>query len=314
MPNDICCVGATTARPPAVVSVDLDLASTHLAGYGLAPIGEDNLLEIAVPRLLDAFERHRVRATFFVVAMGRSAAATAAILECVRRGHELASHSMTHPMPLSTLPSAQLRLELRGSREILQREFNTRVTGFRSPNWDTGRRVWRGLHAAGYRYDASVLPTLFQVPLRAVLAAKARRLTPFVAMRPWPATLNRRPHRLRVSTARDLWEFPVSVSSRLRMPIYHTFRYGTSESTFIRHLDGFSGRLEPFTYPMHAIDAAGHADNLDPRLARHPGMDLPTTRKLDLIESTLAEITSRFRAITYSELREELEGSEAAAG
>jgi hypothetical protein len=311
MVSDIRCRSATSTPPPAVVSVDLDSTSTHLAGYGLAPRRPDDMLEVAVARLLAAFERHRVRATFFVVAMDRSSAATDAILECVKRGHELASHSMTHPMPFSRLPLSQLRIELRSSREILEEEFGIGVTGFRSPNWDTGHRVFRALHAAGYAYDASVLPTLLQVPLRAILAAKARRLSPIVAMPLWPASLNRGPYRMGFGADGALWEFPVSVTTSLRLPLYHTFRYRMSDRTFARHLDGFVRRSEPFTYPMHAIDAAGRGDHLDPRLARHPGMDLSTSRKLELVESTVAAIASRFRVITYSQLRRELEDAAA---
>lgn len=48
------------------------------------------------PRILDALDRHRARATFFVIGE-RAAAHPDLVAEILRRGHEVAHHTHTHP-------------------------------------------------------------------------------------------------------------------------------------------------------------------------------------------------------------------------
>jgi peptidoglycan/xylan/chitin deacetylase (PgdA/CDA1 family) len=70
------------SRPSATVSVDVDPVDLHLVGYGFPGLPPDPLVyTAALPRLLEAFARHGIRATLFMV--GRDAAGRR--VRCARR-------------------------------------------------------------------------------------------------------------------------------------------------------------------------------------------------------------------------------------
>src|SRR5262245_39601291 len=117
-------------RPTAYVSIDIDPIDTHLEGYGFAGNPPcDAVYRIAVPRLLDLLDRVDVRATLFVVA--RDAKPQAPLWrEVLRRGHEVASHSVTHPIPFADLPAAELSRQLVESRQHLEDATGQPILGF----------------------------------------------------------------------------------------------------------------------------------------------------------------------------------------
>src|SRR6185436_2076329 len=161
------------------------------------------------------------------------------------------------------------------------------VIGFRSPNFDLDLAAMRALADTGYRYDASGYPTPFLLPARLLLAIKSRDAAAVLRLRSWPFTMQRRPYRWQEG-ARELQEFPVSVTPGVRFPIYHTPRYMMGEARFASILDGLARRGEPLSYPLHAVAALGLIeDRVDPRLAKHPGMERPLAAKLELLEQSL---------------------------
>ncbi|TMQ70814.1 MAG: hypothetical protein E6K80_07330 [Candidatus Eisenbacteria bacterium] len=289
------------SRPLAVVSVDVDPVDLHLTGYGYKKVVPDpRAYTTALARLRDVFAGVGVRATFFVI--GKDAAAHAGDLRALAlEGHELASHSMTHPLPLASLPADRLCSEAEDSRLALERATGIDVLGFRAPNWDVSTRVLEALAAAGYRYDASIVPTLLLIPGRYLIALKSSDPA-ILALTPWPMALGRRPH-VRVTAKGSIAVLPVSVTPGLvRFPLYHTTRYMVSMDRFRRQLDGFARRSEPLFYPLHAVDALGLAeDSIDPRLRAHPGMNLALEAKLDLLRTSLEAIAERFESVTYQE-------------
>ena len=289
------------ARPVATVSVDVDPVDLHLVGYGYRSLPPDPLVyTTALPRLLDCFGRCGVRATFFVVA--RDATAHAPMLaRIVAEGHEVASHSLTHPLALARMPQDAMRRELAESRGLLEEQSGGPVVGFRSPNFDMDARALERLAEAGYAYDASAYPTPMLVPARMLLALKSRDAGGVLKLRAWPFTWRREPHVVTAGT-RSLHEFPVSVTPALRWPVYHTLRYGMGDGRFRRILDGFVKRKEPLSYPLHAVDALGLLeDHIDARLAKHPGLDRKLADKLALLDRTIAAIAERFDALPFRE-------------
>jgi hypothetical protein len=289
-----------TPRPPATVSVDVDPVDLHLVGYGFTGLPPDPLVyAAALPRLVSAFQRHGIRATLFVVA--RDAGAQSAALRALAAdGHEIGSHTFSHPLALASLPAARQTEEFTGSKRALERACGAEVTGFRAPNFDLDPAALERLAAAGYRYDASGYPTPVLAAARIVLALKGGRPLDVLRLKLLPFTWRRGPHRLRAGHG-TLAEFPVSVTPGFRLPVYHTLRYGMSDARFEAILDGFVRRGEPLSYAMHGVDVLGRdEDRVDARLAKHPGMDVPLDRKLALIERTLAAIARRFEPATFA--------------
>jgi hypothetical protein len=286
-------------KPRATVNVDVDPVDLHLIGYGFPGLPPDPLVySAALPRLQACFDRFGVRATFFVV--GRDADAHAgALARLAASGHEIASHSQTHPMALASLSDADLSRELEESKRRLEASSGQTILGYRSPNFDMNERALALLAAAGYAYDASAYPTPLLLAARLLLATKSRDARGVLRLGLRPFTWQRAPH-VRQAGARRLHEFPVSVTPFARWPVYHTLRYGMSDARFARVLDGFCARGETLSYPLHAVDALGlDEDRVDRRLAAHPGMNRSLEEKLALLERTVQAIAERFDARTF---------------
>lgn len=287
--------------PIATLSVDVDPVDLHLVGYGFAGLPPDGLAyEIALPRLAECFARHNIRATLFVVA--RDAVQRAEVLRATARaGHEIASHSWSHPLALASLNDAALDRELGDSRHALEQACGHDVVGFRSPNFDMSPRTLDALVRHGYRYDASGYPTPFLLPARMLLALKSKDPMGVLRLKPWPFSWRREDHTWG-SGERTLAEFPVSVAGPARMPVYHTLRYALSDARFESTLDGLAKSGRGLSYVMHAVDVLGLAeDKVDARLGGHPGMDRALEAKLALLDRTLAAIAKRFTCVTYRE-------------
>ncbi len=286
------------SRPPATISIDLDPVDLHLEAYGHRGLPADpQVYDLALPRLLERLARLGAQATFFVPARDAGARAQA-LARVVAAGHEIASHSLTHPLALTRLPLEELRRQLAGSKRALEAAVGRDVVGFRAPNFDVDGAVLREVAAAGYRYDASAYPTPLLLAARLALALKGGDPGGVLRMRLWPRSLARRPRRLR--RAGGLVEFPLAVTPAARWPVYHTLYLMSDGPAFLRRIEGFADRGEPFAYTLHAVDALGLAeDGVDPRLAPHPGMGLPLERKLAALDRALGAVAARFEVLTF---------------
>ena len=289
------------SRPLATISVDVDPVDLHLLGYGFTGLPADPLSHTrGLPRLLEAFARARVPSTLFCVA--RDAAEHAAVLRrAAETGHEIASHTWSHPIRFAGLPVADQRRELVDSKRALEAASGAAVVGFRAPNFDMNDGVVPRLAEAGYRYDASAYPTPVLLPARLLLALKSSDPLAVLRMSPLPFTWNRQPYRWRAGGA-EIMQFPVSVMPGLRLPVYHTLAYYCDEKAFIQRVASFARRGESLSYVLHAVDGMGLTeDGIDARLAKHPGMHRPLAEKIAKLDRVLACIAEHYEVRTYAE-------------
>lgn len=115
----------------------------------------------AVRKLLNLLDERDQKITFFVVA--NLCDNHLEFLEEIRdRGHEIASHSYTHPN-LTELDQDELEKEVRGSKDRLEEELDIQVKGFRAPELRINEAVYEEIEAAGYKYDSSKIPS-FKIP------------------------------------------------------------------------------------------------------------------------------------------------------
>lgn len=141
----------------AVVHVDLDGATQIFRAHGWAPsFRRDTLFESGLTRLLALFDERQIVATLFVIAEDlNDPIKRALILEASQRGHEIASHTVTH-RHLTRLAPGERSAELRDSRRSLEDAFGRPVLGFRAPGFVLDRGTLRLVVEAGYHYDSSV--------------------------------------------------------------------------------------------------------------------------------------------------------------
>jgi polysaccharide deacetylase family protein (PEP-CTERM system associated) len=129
-------------------------------------------------RLLDLFAEHRIRATFFV--LGWVARKVPELVrEIHRRGHEIASHGMSHKLVFNQTPQ-EFAAESRESKLLLEDIIGASVDGYRASTYSiTKRSLWAldVLCDLGFKYDSSIFPIKHDVygipdaPLRPSLIA-----------------------------------------------------------------------------------------------------------------------------------------------
>jgi hypothetical protein len=286
----------------AILACDLDPIDCHLAGYGIADAAPcDVIYRRAVPRLLDLLDELGLHGVFFVVA--RDAAQQRRLLRRITdRGHEIASHSLTHPQPFRGLSDGELARETAVSRQALADAIGAPILGFRAPAWDVDGRVLRAVAAAGYRYDASVFPSPALALARLIASWRGSSQGPVNEMSSNYAWAPAQPHLVGEGAA-SLVEFPVAVTPRLRLPVYHTMSHLLPWRVFERILGTVLRRKASFSYELHAADLLdAQRDDMDRRIAVHPGMQIPLARKLDRLRQVFARIARQRRVQTYGQL------------
>lgn len=124
---------------------------------GARDIGQEQIfaygLRAGLPRFLDAFDRHGVKASFFMC--GRAVARTPALArEAVRRGHEPACHGWRWRPNADYPDRATEAAALRRATETIEAATGTRPVGYfcRGSASPHTRALLAGL---GYRYDSN---------------------------------------------------------------------------------------------------------------------------------------------------------------
>ena len=288
---------------PAGLSVDVDSVACHLEGYGFErPVDSGEAYEIAVPRALDLFDRIGARATFFLIAEEASHK-PAVVREIVRRGHEVASHSLTHTVPFGCGQPVSLREEVRRSKRVLEELSGDPVAGFRAPSWEGSADLRRELAADGYLYDASAFPSILLPALRWSVA----RRSPSARKIDVPGTVRGMWGKAEPYVAQTeegpVVVIPLATTPLLRLPYYHTMKFLLPPAVFARiERAALRHRTTP-TYVMHAVDFLDlEADGLDPRISRHPGMSLDLDAKLAVAEEAVMGLTSGRSVVPLREI------------
>ncbi len=154
--------GADTShsqRPAAVLHVDLDGARHIYAHHGWPDPGpRDPLFESGMEHLLSFLDENGQQATLFAIASDVDDPTRLAWLRgAVEAGHEIASHSLTHP-EFDSLDHASRRRELAESKSKLEQTLGIAVRGFRAPSYQIDRATFELLAECGYAWDSSMFP------------------------------------------------------------------------------------------------------------------------------------------------------------
>ncbi|MCK4821501.1 polysaccharide deacetylase family protein, partial [bacterium] len=210
------------------VTVDVDSLSSNLKGFGLKKSEYSyHEFERGIETVLEFFAVYNVRATFFFVAKDLQIDKNARLIPKVAdRGHEIASHSYSHPQGFRFISSEQKEYELRESKRILEEISGEEVIGSRSPGWNISDDTLPILRSTGYRYDSSVFPTSIAWILKLLHYWEMRkrdRMTRTTLGHLYYALSPTTPYRaserrLGLPGSSDFIEFPVQVAGFFRMP------------------------------------------------------------------------------------------------
>jgi hypothetical protein len=161
---------------------------------------------------------------------------------------------------------------------------------------------------AGYRYDASSFPTPVLISSRLAAYWRSTGKRSIFAMDVvGHAFAPVRPHALHRG-ATGLAEFPIAVTRWLRLPVYHTLTYLVPRWLFQRNLRALLRSGLPVCYELHAADLLDLVgDSVDPRMARHPGMQTPLAEKRAGLRDILHAIAAEREVLTYGKALERFE-------
>lgn len=265
-------------RPRAVVHVDLDGArhifQAHGWRYGEAA---DPFFESGLVAALECFEQAKVQATLFVIAEDVSDPIKRRLLEdALKAGHEVASHTMTHPR-LTRLGRAAKRREIVESRAVLQAALGVDVQGFRAPGFHVDEEALELIDEAGYTYDSSVL------------AGRTGR--------------SRSPYRPMAS--QPLLELPVPTRAPFSAPFHPSYSLVLGDWFFRSGLHAWRRRSAPFVFLLHLTDFAAPLPAAQVRGWRQRLFTLshlPAAQKRARCAAMMGLVSQQFRVAPTSEL------------
>ena len=297
----------------AAISVDLDglvhYARIHgIPGSALDDRAHSLHLAVALPRFLALFERFGIPATLFVIGEDVGTPGSTSLEAAARAGHELASHSHTHPYALARAPEDEVDRELSRAEDALRGVSGSRPVGFRAPGYALSATMLGTLARRGYRYDASVFPAApYYLAKAAVLGAMALagRRSAAVLDRPGVLLAPRRPYRPALEAPYQrgdapLLELPMSVTPLLRLPFFGTL-VTTAPWTLVRRAYRAVAADAFLSLELHAVDLLDAEDGIPAELVRvQRDLAVPVDRKERRLADVLAWISRDFTFTTLA--------------
>ncbi len=119
----------------------------------------DCRVECNTQRILDLFDSHQVKATFFMLGWVAERY-PALVTRIVASGHELASHGYEHIRVTEQQPD-QFREDVKRTKALLEDMGGVPVRGYRAASYSIGiKNLWalEVLQEAGYDYSSSIYP------------------------------------------------------------------------------------------------------------------------------------------------------------
>lgn len=244
-------------------------------------------VERNVEHLLELFDRHGTRATFFILGWvaDRSPAVVRRIAEA---GHEVASHGWSHELIYRQTPEL-FREETLRSKQLLEDLTGAAVRGYRAASFSiTPRSRWAldALIDAGFDYDSSVFPIRHD--------------------RYGMPDANPAPARITAPSGRSLVEFPMSIArwGRLKLPVsgggyFRIFPYALTRLG-LRRINRHHRR--PFVFYLHPWE-------VDPGQPRVKASRLSTFRhytNLEICSARLSRLMTEFSFDSLEHVLQEL--------
>jgi hypothetical protein len=306
----------------ANVSIDMDGLGCYHTIHRLAEPADPTLMyTLALPRFRELFRELGIKATLFVITSDLEHEAVVRELRlAVAEGHEVASHSHTHPYNLREFSDARIADELRQSEDALFRAVGVRPVGFRTPGYNVDTRIVRILADRGYTYDSSVFPCPpYYLAKAAVMGVMALRGQPSGSSMTDPAALLAplqpyRPSRFHFSRPGDathslpIWEIPMGVVRGVRVPVIGT-SIGALPAAAARTMARALKVGQPTVQlEFHGIDMLDRYDaGIAPSLAgRQPDLRRSWQDKRAAYHACFSEIARSHQFMTLQQLVEEL--------
>lgn len=272
---------------------------------------EDTMFESSIPRFLDLFDVYQIKATFFVVGRDILSPSRKKLLkDIIKRGHEIANHTMNHAEGFSFLPFDKKVKEIEEAEHIIKNELGVITKGFRTPSNDVDIDVLRILEDRGYVYDSSLLPTYYASLIKSLkfvslkiprknhyLGKFSHGLAPLYPYHPSSEAIWKK-------GVMKIIEVPITTMPLFRLPFHASF-------TFAAYHLGLGSMLFDIGYYLLKttplpLNMVFHTNELsdpiyDHAIRRQFGLNLPLKIKQKICAHILRAITKDFKFSTSLE-------------
>ena len=203
--------------------------------------------------------------------------------QLVAAGHEIGSHTWSHPYDLTHLSDEAIAQEVDKAHALLSEVRGTPVQGFRAPGYHMTDAVYRALVQSDYLYSSSIFPSppyyLAKVSIMGLMRLMGKE-SQAIAGDPRIMVASRHPHH-----RRSLLELPMTVLPKIRFPII-----GTSLILLGKHgmrmLRPAISRIDFYNLEFHGIDMCdAEIDGIN--LSSQPDLKVPIKQKRATIKDTL---------------------------
>lgn len=309
-------------QPLVAVSIDLDGLDLYHAIHGIEinPEEKNAVYEVALSRFLAIFETLSIPSTLFVVTRYLSRKQVVDQLQrACDMGHELASHTHSHPYNLSSLSSEEITEELVQAEAVLKACFGIKPTGFRTPGYNLNDRVLSCVAERGYRYDSSVFPcppyyfakAAVMAAMRIVGRKSGSTMTDprnlLAPIKPYIPTRGRCFRPAKGDNGYPLWELPMCVLPWLGLPIIGT-SLTLSPSIFRWGYPLLKRSQQYINLEFHGADLLGPGDPgvSDALLEKQPDLRRSVEKKTGIFTSVFEQIGENYKFVTLDTMAQAL--------
>jgi peptidoglycan/xylan/chitin deacetylase (PgdA/CDA1 family) len=148
------------ARVAVLLSFDVDNETTQGLRTGEISIGPLSRGQygsrVAIPRVLELLDEHRVPATFFFPAWSLKLAPEQADLIQASGMHEIGVHGWIHETNTAIDGETEARL-VRQATDVIEEIAGTRPIGYRAPSWNHSPSTLNIIRDMGFIYESSLM-------------------------------------------------------------------------------------------------------------------------------------------------------------
>mgnify|MGYP001346461160 FL=1 len=287
----------------AAVNVDVDSLYLYYRLHGFEEDEANNAVWTAgVRRFAELFDELGVRGTFFVVAadLERWPEAKKIAAELVEAGHEIGSHTFTHPYDLTRRSDDEIEDELKRSHTALSDVVGRPISGFRAPGYTITAPILERMKSLGYAYDSSLFPCppyyLAKASVMGLMRLRGRR-SDAILDRPSIMWQRRTPH-----WREGIRELPITVLPGLRAPFIGTSLLMMGRTGY-RAIRPWVRSTSFVNLEFHGIDLCDLTiDGIDPILLKQPDLRVPLAEKLDLFREVITDLRDGWNLDTLENL------------
>lgn len=306
-------------KPKLIVHVDVDspiklMEFYQIRGIKFDTIDLESFYETSWDRALQFFEKHNVKATFFVVGdeLENSAVIKKIVLKAHNAGHEIENHTYSHPFGLATLSDDEIVNEIIKCNEIIKQVTGRPPIGFRSPGYSINSKIINLLEGNGFKYDSSgfwsIMNPILKISHKLIFKNGLKNkgfgyVTRKLGQKPYSPDANN--WLLKSNHKRKFWELPLPRTRVLGLPFYNNFNLWTP-TLYTNIISKFISK--PYiVYLFHIIEFMDLDDSIPHKLKVHPNLKTPLTIKIRRSEKIMTNLLTRYELMKTEDLVHELE-------